>query len=301
MERAGFRTAATIADGWRAERGERLKRTALDRADFAALADGGYLDLAVPIDQGGSLDESGGVDPRHRRRRCATLAAGDASPALVAAMHPAVLSFWLANPVDGADEWEAQRRAVFATAADGAQWGTVTSEPGSGGDVARTRTVARAGGRRRGRRRGPGSALPPQRRQALRQRHRRVLLHDHHRRARRRGRGQRLLPRHARPHDRRPPGRLHRRRRVGRHRHGGDAEPRRPPRRLSRHPPRVPGPVRRAAVRRRTGEPGRVHRGRPRDRRRGDGRRLGAPRPPSRPTSAPTSRSSGPGPRPSTG
>ena len=142
MERAGFRTAATIADGWRAERGERLKRTALDRADFAALAEGGYLGLAVPTDQGGAWTSPAG-STRGIAGALRTLAAGDASPALVAAMHPAVLSFWLANPVDGADEWEAQRRAVFATAADGAQWGTVTSEPGSGGDVARTSTVAR--------------------------------------------------------------------------------------------------------------------------------------------------------------
>ena len=141
MERAGFQGAATIADRWRAERSERLKRTSLDRADFAALADDGYLHLAVPIEQGGSWT-SPAASTRGIASALRTLAAGDASPALVAAMHPAVLSFWLANPVEGADDWEAQRRAVFATAADGAEWGTVTSEPGSGGDVAKTKTLA---------------------------------------------------------------------------------------------------------------------------------------------------------------
>jgi alkylation response protein AidB-like acyl-CoA dehydrogenase len=57
-------------------------------------------------------------------------------------MHPAVLSFWLANESETDEAWSRQRREVFASAAMGAQWGTVTSEPGSGGDVARTRSTA---------------------------------------------------------------------------------------------------------------------------------------------------------------
>src|SRR5690606_36669945 len=61
---------------------------------------------------------------------------------LVSAMHPAVLSFWLASPDPDQPEWETHRRAVLSTAKDGTQWGTVTSESGSGGDIARTRTVA---------------------------------------------------------------------------------------------------------------------------------------------------------------
>ena len=125
----------------RRPRPERLKRTGLDRADFEALADGGYLHLAVPVDQGGGWSTAA-VSTTIVATALRVLAAGDASPALVAAMHPAVLAFWLANPVDGADDWEAQRHAVFASAAGGAQWGTVTSEPGSGGDVAKTKTVA---------------------------------------------------------------------------------------------------------------------------------------------------------------
>ncbi len=56
-------------------------------------------------------------------------------------MHPSVLAGWLAV----GDETEAlkdQRAAFFETALAGKWWGTVTSEPGSGGDVMRTRTQA---------------------------------------------------------------------------------------------------------------------------------------------------------------
>jgi alkylation response protein AidB-like acyl-CoA dehydrogenase len=59
-------------------------------------------------------------------------------------MHPAVLSFWLASP-DGAPDpagWTAQRDEFVTSVLDGAWWGTITSEPGSGGDVAATRAVA---------------------------------------------------------------------------------------------------------------------------------------------------------------
>ena len=70
------------------------------------------------------------------------LAGGDASVALVSSMHPAVIAFWLASPDPSQPEWERQRRAVFASALAGEQWGTITSEPGSGGDIFRTRATA---------------------------------------------------------------------------------------------------------------------------------------------------------------
>jgi alkylation response protein AidB-like acyl-CoA dehydrogenase len=54
-------------------------------------------------------------------------------------MHPAVTGYWLANT--GA-ELEEQGRWVAQTALDGHWWGTITSEPGSGGDVMRSRAVA---------------------------------------------------------------------------------------------------------------------------------------------------------------
>ncbi len=57
-------------------------------------------------------------------------------------MHPAVIAFWLASPDPSQPDWEEQRHAVFASAVAGEQWGTITSEPGSGGDIGRTRATA---------------------------------------------------------------------------------------------------------------------------------------------------------------
>jgi alkylation response protein AidB-like acyl-CoA dehydrogenase len=57
-------------------------------------------------------------------------------------MHPAVIAFWLCSPDADQPAWEKQRAAVFASAVDGDQWGTITSEPGSGGDIAKTKSVA---------------------------------------------------------------------------------------------------------------------------------------------------------------
>jgi alkylation response protein AidB-like acyl-CoA dehydrogenase len=75
-----------------------------------------------------------------------TLAAGDPSVALVAAMHPAVLAFWLgtdAVPEPHADAWVDQRTRIFEGVRRGAWWGTISSEPGSGGDHRRTASTAR--------------------------------------------------------------------------------------------------------------------------------------------------------------
>src|SRR5262245_23283928 len=119
-----------IASAWRAERSERLSRRHLERADFGLLRHAGLLRLPVPRDAGGWWDGPAASMRRlcevHRR-----LAAADPSVALVACMHPSVLGFWLASPDPGQPEWEAQRGAVFACAAAGEQFGTITSEPGS--------------------------------------------------------------------------------------------------------------------------------------------------------------------------
>ena len=130
-----------IGGGWRAQRGERQARRRLDRADFDTLRDAGFLNLVAPVDVGGlwqGLKQS--VRPIceiHRR-----LAAADPAVALVSSMHTTVVSFWLLNPDPSHAEWEKQREAVFTSALGGEQWGTITSEPGSGGDIARTRSVA---------------------------------------------------------------------------------------------------------------------------------------------------------------
>jgi alkylation response protein AidB-like acyl-CoA dehydrogenase len=134
-----------IAQQWRADRSARQQRRHLDRADFDDLASAGYLLLAVPRDQGG-LWESVETSTRPTCEVLRALARADSSVALVSSMHPAVLSYWLSTPDESQPAWEEQRRAVFASAAEGARWGTITSEPGSGGDIMRTRTLSVAAG-----------------------------------------------------------------------------------------------------------------------------------------------------------
>jgi alkylation response protein AidB-like acyl-CoA dehydrogenase len=132
---------ARIADEWRPQRAERQARRSLDRADFERLARAGFLLVAVPEEMGGLWrDVTESTRPICESLR--TLAGADASVALVLSMHPAVLGFWLTKPDPSQRAWTEQRTAVAATAAAGQQWGTITSEPGSGGDI--LRTVARA-------------------------------------------------------------------------------------------------------------------------------------------------------------
>jgi alkylation response protein AidB-like acyl-CoA dehydrogenase len=130
---------AEIAGEWREHRAERQTRRSLDPADFARLAQAGFLHVAVPEAMGG-LWRSVTDTTRPICEVLRTLAAADPSVALVSSMHPAVLGFWLAPPDQPGDEWAEQTAAVFETAAQGCQWGTITSEPGSGGDILRTKT-----------------------------------------------------------------------------------------------------------------------------------------------------------------
>jgi len=136
-----------LAGEFAKERGERQLRRDLRRADFDKIKDSGYLLTAVPVDQGGIYENV----ERSTRPICdmlRTLAHGDPSIALVSAMHPAVISFggWLnlpEAPEPHREAWEKQRRWVFQTALDGFQWGTIVSEPGSGGDTGKTIAVAK--------------------------------------------------------------------------------------------------------------------------------------------------------------
>lgn len=130
-----------IASEWRADRARRQARRHLDRADFALLRDAGLLAAIAPADAGG-LTSSIATAVRPLCALYRQLAAADPSVALVSSMHPAVIAFWLATSDPAQPAWEEQRRAVFAGAVAGEQWGTITSEPGSGGDIARTRAVA---------------------------------------------------------------------------------------------------------------------------------------------------------------
>jgi alkylation response protein AidB-like acyl-CoA dehydrogenase len=142
-----LKNVSEVAARFAAERGERQQRRGLVAADFAQLREAGFLLAGVPIDQGG-IWESVRQSTRPLCELLRTLAHGDSSVALVCAMHPTVLVFWLANaqvPAPFQMRWEAQRRRIFQTVCEGAWWGTITSEPGSGGDLAKTQAVARPG------------------------------------------------------------------------------------------------------------------------------------------------------------
>ena len=139
---------SVVAERFAAERPSRQLRRELQKPDFDALAEAGFLLTGVPVSMGGLWS-----DISHSTRPIAeilrTLARGDPSVALVSSMHPAVLSFWLWEP--NAPEpytraWQEQSRYLAQSALDGGFWGTITSEPGSGGDVGRTKAVARPRG-----------------------------------------------------------------------------------------------------------------------------------------------------------
>jgi alkylation response protein AidB-like acyl-CoA dehydrogenase len=132
-----------IAESFAADRAVRQQRRSLDPADFVALRDAGFTLTGVPADAGGIWRDVK-TSTRDVAGILRALAHGDSSVALVSSMHPAVLSFWLATPSvpsEHADAWNAQRRWVFEQAAR--EWfGTITSEPGSGGDVGKTKAAA---------------------------------------------------------------------------------------------------------------------------------------------------------------
>lgn len=129
-----------IAARWRSDRADRQARRHLEQADFDALRDTGLLRCAVPIDAGGHW--AGPVSARPTCELYRHLAGADPSVTLVSAMHPAVISYWHLSAENEQPLWDAQRDAVFASAMAGEQWGTITSEPGSGGDIMRTKATA---------------------------------------------------------------------------------------------------------------------------------------------------------------
>ena len=126
------------------ERSERQKRRDLHREDFDNLVSAGYHQTGVLAEQGGLWQSI----PESVRQICdllRILAHGDSSVALVSSMHPSVLAFWLATPqVEDAHNkaWQTQRNSCSEIAREGHFWGTITSEPGSGGNVMNTKTRA---------------------------------------------------------------------------------------------------------------------------------------------------------------
>ncbi len=132
----------TLAERWRHETVERRRREGLDASDFKALAEAGFTLAGVPRDDGGLFTDLGACIRPYARMLFA-LAGADPSLALVASMHPVVLGYWLGaeGSASGAD-WIRQRQWVYHSASQGQFWGTVTSEPGSGGDILETRSRA---------------------------------------------------------------------------------------------------------------------------------------------------------------
>ncbi len=133
---------------------ERRLRRQLDPVDFDRLAQAGFLLSGVPCAYGG-IWEDGAHSARAVAEMLRAIAHADSSLALVAAMHPAVIAFggWLTlseAPEPYATNWAEQRARVFETAKKGEWWGTITSEPGSGGDVLQTRAIARPTGEKDG-------------------------------------------------------------------------------------------------------------------------------------------------------
>jgi alkylation response protein AidB-like acyl-CoA dehydrogenase len=129
------------------ERRERQQRRELVAADFARLREAGFLLTGAPADHGG-IWESVGESTRPICEMLRTLAHGDSSVALVCAMHPVVLNFWMATaqaPAPFHNAWDDQRRLIFRNVLDGAWWGTIASEPGTSGDIAKTKATARRG------------------------------------------------------------------------------------------------------------------------------------------------------------
>jgi len=143
-----LKNVGELSSRFAAERHERQQRRALVASDFAALRDAGFLLTGVPVEEGGVWQ-----DVRHSARPVCdilrVLAHGDSSVALVCAMHPSVLAVWLTSPEvppPFQEAWAAQRSQVFRTAREGAWWGTITSEAGSGGDMTKTKAMARPAG-----------------------------------------------------------------------------------------------------------------------------------------------------------
>ena len=131
-----------IVRAWMPQRSERMARQALDKADFEALAAAGMTLTGVPASHGGLWDRAN--NPAQETAAALRKLAGvDPSLALVTAMHPTVLMNWINDPSEGPAGWAEQRDAVFDHVRSGAWFGTISSEPGTGGDFLAARATAR--------------------------------------------------------------------------------------------------------------------------------------------------------------
>ena len=135
--------APQLAHAWAADRAVRQERTQGEPADYERLRQLGVHLMAVPVEFGGTWESL----PQTARPFCTMLrilAQGDPSITLASAMHQLVLSSWRRPtvPAPYTALWAQQRQEVFQTVRDGCWWGTIISEPGSGGDTAQTKADA---------------------------------------------------------------------------------------------------------------------------------------------------------------
>jgi alkylation response protein AidB-like acyl-CoA dehydrogenase len=139
------RAIEAIGARYASERTERQARRELRKTDFDELAAAGFLEMVVPVETGG-LWVSAEASTRPICEMLRGLARGDSSVALVTSMHHTVIYLcWLGSmtpPSDHERAWQDQRRDVFETVLGGEWWGTIASEPGTGGDVAKTKAAA---------------------------------------------------------------------------------------------------------------------------------------------------------------
>ena len=132
--------APKLAEEWASQREDRQNRTKADPADYQSLRELGFNLMAVPVQFGGYWEDLS----RSGRSLCTVLrmlAKGDPSITLSSSMHQGVLASWRVPSVpDPFNEgFQQQRKEVFSTVTDGCWWGTIVSEPGSGGDTGLTR------------------------------------------------------------------------------------------------------------------------------------------------------------------
>ena len=100
--------ARLITERWKTQRSERQARRHLERADFDALREAGFLRTVVPEDMGGLWHDAASSS----RTVCEVvrlLATADPGVALVSAMHPAVVAFWFS----AVDYRERESRLTF--------------------------------------------------------------------------------------------------------------------------------------------------------------------------------------------
>jgi alkylation response protein AidB-like acyl-CoA dehydrogenase len=133
-----------VSEKFQTNLAERQLRRELHKEDFDLLKEAGFNLMAVPVDQGGAYTNAR-ESTRYLSDMLRILAHGDPSLALVASMHPAVISTWLEvpeAPEPYKKAWDEQSRWVFDTAKEGHWWGTIISEPGTGGDPSKSKAKA---------------------------------------------------------------------------------------------------------------------------------------------------------------